>query len=122
MDRGSKYLGIAYRNRRSDMVIPVGYLMNDESLLFHLGGILQRYAITDLVVGFPKQHKEAQKAIKELIQQMLLMNEDLDVHLVDEEYSSVVAGAKKDSFQKDEQEDTLVAMLLLEHRKTKSSK
>lgn len=117
LDRWRKYVGAAYRNTRTDMVLPIGYLLNDESLLFHFGDVLQRYKITEVVIWYPKQHKDAQQAIDALIKQLLFIEENLIFHKVDEEYSSVEAGAKKNDFNKDEQEDTLVAMILLEQRK-----
>ena len=122
VDWWTKYLWLAYWNARSGLISPIGYLMNDESLFFNLGDVFQRYKITEIVIGYPKQHEESQKKIDSLIQQMLFVEETLQIHKVDEEYSSVQASAKKWTYEKDSQEDTLAAMVLLENRQSDKEK
>lgn len=114
IDRGSRYIGLAYRNERWWNIAPVGSILNDESLLFSLGDIIQRYHIRTVVIGYPKNHEDAQKRIDDLIMQILMIDEEMDILKVDEEYSSVQAAAQTGNYEKSTEEDTVAAMHILE--------
>lgn len=66
--------------------------MNDQSLYFNMSDVLVRYRIEKVVIGYPKQHEDAQKAIDEMIKRLLFIDDKLDIEKVDEEYTSVQSG------------------------------
>ncbi|USN54313.1 MAG: Holliday junction resolvase RuvX [Candidatus Peribacteria bacterium] len=108
-------MGLAYSNTKAkNMVVPIGYIMNDKTLFFNMADVMERYRITSIVVGYPKQHKSTQQAIDEFCKNLLFVNPDLKILKVDEEYSSVEANEKTQVYTKDTEEDTLAAMILLE--------
>ena len=114
VDRGTKYLWIAYRNERWKNIAPIGSMMNDNSLFFNIWDILQRYHVTKLVIGYPKNHKDLQKSIDKFIEQVLFIDREIEVVRVDEEYSSVQAAATTWKYEKSTEEDTIAAMKILE--------
>lgn len=114
VDWWTKYIGFAYRNEKSDMVMPIWYLMNDKSLFFDVWDILGRYHIKKVVVWYPKQHKETQVKIDEFLKNITFVDRDIVCEKVDEEYSSVMANATTGTYKKDETEDTLAAIHILE--------
>ncbi len=114
IDRWTKYLWTAYRNERSQSINPIGSLYNDESLFFAVGDVLQRYFITTVIIWYPKQQKALQESIDTFIEQLLFIENTLDIKKVDEEYSSVIAASIAWKFKKSPEEDTIVAMKLLE--------
>jgi RNase H-fold protein (predicted Holliday junction resolvase) len=114
VDRWTKYIGFAYWNEKSNMVMPIWYLMNDKSLLFNVWDVLSRYQIAQIVVWYPKQHKVTQKKIDEFLKNIEYVDRDIVCTRVDEEYSSVQASAATWTYVKDEKEDTLAAIIILE--------
>jgi len=115
VDRWTKYIGLAYRNEKTNMVMPIGYLMNDDSLFFNVWEIIGRYFIGTVVVGRPRQHKETQVEIDKFIENVLYVEHELEIKRINEEYTSVQAGATNGNFNKNEAEDSLAAMHLLEY-------
>ena len=114
VDWWTKYIGLAYRNEKSDMTMPIGYLMNDKSLFFNMSDILSRYFIKRIVIGYPKQHKKAQQSIDDFLENISYIDPDIPCIKQDEEYSSVIASSQSATYTKDEKEDTLAAMVILE--------
>lgn len=114
LDRGRKYIGCAYQNVRANVVMPVGYLMNDQSFYFNMSDVIARYKITKIIVGYPKQHEDHQKEIDVMIERLLLIDEKLNIERVDEEYTSVQSGEVTGNFKKNIAEDTVAAMFILE--------
>lgn len=115
IDWWTKYIWIAYINvLANNMIMPIWYLMNDPSLMFNLWDIIQRYNIWKIVVWYPKDEK-IRKKVDEFINQLSYVAFDIPIERIDEEYSSVQAGALKWDFKKDEKEDTLAAMKILEN-------
>lgn len=45
-----KYIGCAYQNVRANIVMPVGYLMNDQSFYFNMSDVIARYKITKIII------------------------------------------------------------------------
>lgn len=114
VDRGTRNLGLAYRNERWSNISPIWSLTNDASLFFNVGDILGRYHITKLVIGYPKNHKDLQESIDKFIDQVLFIDREIEVVRVDEEYSSVQAAAITWEYKKSTEEDTIAAMTILE--------
>lgn len=115
IDRGTKYIGLAYWNERSDMTMPIGTLYNDASLIFDLGQALERYFIGTVVVWYPKQHTGMQAKIDTFIEQLALINADLKIKRVNEEYTSVQAAATLWNQKKTLAEDMVAAMHILDY-------
>lgn len=67
--------------------------MNDKSLFFEIGGILERYFVSQVVIGYPKQHKKAQASIDAFLKNIACINPDIVCVKGDEEYSSVEASS-----------------------------
>ncbi len=116
IDRGSKYIGLAYINKgASDMIMPIGYIANDGSAMFNIGDIIARYNIGKIVIWYPKD-EDIQKKVDDFINQLqFIVWENIDILKANEEYSSVEAGAVTNNFKKNEAEDTLAAMKILEN-------
>lgn len=115
IDRWTKYVWLAYWNERSSMTMPLGTLMNDESLFFNMWSVLERYYIWTVVIWFPKQHKKTQAKIDSFIEQLLYVEKDLIIVKTDEEYSSVEASAKLGTIDKVPGEDSIAAMIILDN-------
>jgi len=69
--------------------MPIGYLMNDQTFYYNISDVLARYAIKKIIIGYPKHHEDAQKAIDIMVERLLLIDEKLNIEKVDEEYTSV---------------------------------
>lgn len=115
VDRWKKYIGLAYYNHRSQMTMPLGTLMNDQSLMFNMWWVIERYFIGTVVVGRPKQHKEHQQHITALLEKLLFVEPNLRIVKWDEEYSSVQAAEKLGAVGKVPWEDSIAAMVILEN-------
>ncbi len=115
VDRWTKYIGLAYRNEKSNMVMPIGYLMNDDSLFFNIGEMFGRYHIGTVVVGRPSQHKDTQASINNFIENVLFIEHEMIIKKVNEEYTSVQAGETTGNFEKNAAEDSIAAMHLLDY-------
>ena len=116
IDWGSKYIGLAYVNVWWwKIIMPIGYLLNDGSLMYNLGDIILRYNIGKIVVGYPSD-ENLQKKVDEFIKQLnFIIAEDISIEKVNEDYTSVQAGVLKWNFEKDQMEDSLAAMKILEY-------
>lgn len=115
VDRWTKYIGLAYRNEKANMVMPIGYVMNDDSLFFNIWDIIERYHIGMVIVGWPSQHKDTQKSINVFIENVQFIEHDLVIKKINEDFTSVQAGATTGNFEKNAAEDSLAAMHLLEY-------
>jgi len=115
IDRGTKYIWLAYRNEKTNMVMPIGYLMNDQQLFFNIADIVGRYFIKQAVVWYPKQHQETQQKIDEFLENLLFVDPNIKITKTNEEYTSVQAGDTTGNFKKNETEDTLAAMYILKY-------
>lgn len=50
IDRGSKYVGLAYCDTNSDVIFPVGYLLNDQMTFFNISDMIRSYNVRKIVV------------------------------------------------------------------------
>lgn len=97
------------------MIFPIGYMMNDNTLMYQIGEVLLQYHIASIVVWWPKKQEDIQKQIKSFWETLqLVAGADIPLSYVDEDYTSVEAGARVSNFTKNVAEDTLSAMILLE--------
>ena len=123
IDWGSKYVGVAYMWEGSSVVFPVGYLMNDQVIFFHIGELIQKYSIKTIVIGRPSKQKDIQEKIEKFMQNLsfIIGQEEIEIVKMEEDYSSVEAGeiisnTHKDieAFKKNPLEDTISSMIILE--------
>ncbi|MEI6426131.1 MAG: RuvX/YqgF family protein [Candidatus Absconditabacteria bacterium] len=127
IDWGSKYVGVAYMWEGEKIVFPVGYLMNDQVIFFHIGELIQKYSIKTIVIGRPSKQEDIQAKIEKFMENLsfIIGQEDITIEKMEEDYSSVEAGdiisnTHKDieAFKKNPLEDTISAMVILERWNT----
>lgn len=116
VDRGSKYIGLAYCLRQEDVIFPVGYLLNDQMVYFHIADLIKRYGVKTIVFGQPKRQQDIQEKIKKFIHSLnyIIEKEEISIEVVDEDYTTVSSGEILSHFKKNEATDTVSAMLILE--------
>ncbi len=121
IDRWSKYVGLAYKQEGNEVIFPVGYLMNDQMVFFHIGDLIERYRVKTIVIGRPEKQKDIQEKIAKFMQNLdfIIENKEIDIEKVDEDSTSVQSWEIVSNFKKNVAEDTISAMLILERRERK---
>ena len=61
IDRGSKYIGLAYAHESNDIIFPVWYMINDQMIYFHIADLIQRYHVKTIVLWRPSKQKDIQE-------------------------------------------------------------
>ncbi|MDR2190390.1 MAG: Holliday junction resolvase RuvX [Candidatus Peribacteria bacterium] len=91
MDRGSKYIGLAYAPTQGDIIFPIGYLMNDQMIYFHIADIIQRYGVKTIIIGRPSKQKDIQERISKFINSLtyLIEKDEITIETIEEDYTSV---------------------------------
>lgn len=120
IDRWSKYIGLAYTPvENSDIVFPIGYIMNDEMTYYYIADLIQRYHIRKIVLGRPSRQKDIQENISKFMQSLnyIIENQRIEILTVEEDYTSVQSGEIISDFKKNATTDTISAMLILERWK-----
>lgn len=120
IDRWSKYLGLAYTPvENSDIIFPIGYIMNDEMTYYYIADLIQRYHIRKIVLGRPSRQKDIQEKISKFMQSLnyIIENQRIEILTVEEDYTSVQSGEIISDFKKNATTDTISAMLILERWK-----
>ena len=120
IDRGSKYIGLAYTPiENSDIIFPIGYIMNDEMTYYYIADIIQRYHIRKIILGRPSKQKDIQEKISKFMASLnyIIENQKIEILTVEEDYTSVQSGEIISDFKKNATTDTLSAMLILERWK-----
>lgn len=114
LDWGKKYIGCAYALEGSSIVFPIGYILNDKSILGSLGDIVNRYRVKQIIIWVPS-NEWVRWQVEHFAKTIAgISNEHMVIELLDEDYTSVQAGEKVNNFQKNVAEDTLAAMIILE--------
>ena len=116
IDRGSKYIGVAYAPLESEIIFPVGYLMNDQMIFFNLADLLKRYNVRTIVLWWPTKQKDIQEKITKFINNLnyIIEKDEITIEVIDEDYSSVESGEIVSDFKKNATSDTISAMIILE--------
>lgn len=115
IDWGYKYIWFAYVNEWGNVVMPIWYLINDGNMFFNLWDILQRYNVKHIVIWYPSKQEDIQQEIDKFVVQVKMIAEQwVEIERVDEDYTSVEAGAITWEHQKNSSTDTLAAMTILE--------
>lgn len=120
IDRGSKYIGLAYTPlEKSDIVFPIGYVMNDQMTYYYIADLIQRYHIRKIVLGWPSRQKDIQEKITKFMESLnyIIENQRIEIVTVEEDYTSVQSGEIVSDFKKNATTDTISAMLILERWK-----
>ena len=120
IDRGSKYIGLAYTPiENSDIIFPIGYIMNDEMTYYYIADIIQRYHIRKIILGRPSKQKDIQEKISKFMASLnyIIENQKIEILTVEEDYTSVQSGEIISDFKKNTTTDTISAMLILERWK-----
>ncbi|MDR3168212.1 MAG: Holliday junction resolvase RuvX [Candidatus Peribacteria bacterium] len=91
IDRGSKYIGLAYSPTDNDIIFPVGYLMNDQMVYFHIGDLIKRHGVKTIVLGRPSKQKDIQERITKFMNSLnyLIEKDEITIETVEEDYTSV---------------------------------
>ena len=120
IDRGSKYIGLAYTPiENSDIIFPIGYIMNDEMTYYYIADIIQRYHIRKIILGRPSKQKDIQEKISKFMASLnyIIENQKIEILTVEEDYTSVQSGEIISDFKKNATTDTISAMLILKRWK-----
>lgn len=119
IDRGSKYIWLAYAQQDQDVVFPVGYIMNDQMSHFHISDLIERYNVKTILLGRPTKQKDIQEKINQFMKWLnyIIDGKEIQIETVDEDYSSVQSGEVVSNFRKNESTDTISAMIILERWK-----
>lgn len=115
IDWWTKYIWIAYVQDWSKVILPIWNLLNDWSIYYNIWDVIARYHIKKIIVWYPQNQEDVQKSIDDFISWLkFIIFEDIEIERFDEDYTSVEAGAVTWEFKKNEKEDTIAAMKILE--------
>jgi RNase H-fold protein (predicted Holliday junction resolvase) len=120
IDRGSKYIWLAYTPLEwSDIIFPIGYIMNDSMTYYYIADLIQKYHIRKIILWRPKRQKDVQEKITKFMESLnyIIENQRIEIITVDEDYSSVQSWEIISDFKKNATTDTISAMIILERRK-----
>jgi len=115
IDRGSKYIGLAYMSLENRIPMPIGYILNDHMTMPTLADVVARYRAQGIVVWYPQRQKDVQDKIQAFVKSLTyVISSDVAIEYIDEDYSSVQAWEMISDFKKNAASDTVSAMLILE--------
>ena len=115
IDYGTKYIWLAKKDTKHNVIIPVGYIQNDGWTMFELSNIIEQYNIKKIVIWWPTKQKDMQEKIDKFIKELNIIYPDMKIIKIDEDYTSVEANATTWNFKKKAwEEDTIAAMKILE--------
>lgn len=116
IDRGSRYIGLAYQIIGQEVIFPIWYLLNDQMIFFHIGDIIEKHNVSTIVIGRPKTQTDIQEKINKFISNLnyIVDQREIAIERMEEDYTSVQAGEIVSNFKKNVAEDTISAMLILE--------
>ena len=118
IDYWTKYIWLAKKDTKHNVIIPVWYIQNDGWTMFELSNIIEQYNIKKIVIWWPTKQKDMQEKIDRFIKELQIIYPDMDIVKVDEDYTSVEANATTWNFMKKAwEEDTIAAMKILERYK-----
>ena len=115
IDYGTKYIWLAKKDTKHNMIMPVWYIQNDGWTMFELANIIEQYKIDKIVIGWPKRQKDIQEKIDKFIKEFQFVYPNMEFVKIDEDYTSVEAAAQTWEFKKEKgKEDVVAAMKILE--------
>lgn len=103
----------------SDIIFPIGYLMNDQMIYFHIADLIKRYGVKTIVLWRPSKQKDIQEKISKFMNSLnyIIEKDEITIETVEEDYTSVESWEIVSNFKKNEATDTVSAMLILERWK-----
>jgi RNase H-fold protein (predicted Holliday junction resolvase) len=118
IDWWTKYIWLAKKDTKHNMIMPVWYINNDAWTMFELANIIEQYQIKKIIVWWPTKQKDIQEKIEKFINELSLVYPDIEIIKVDEDYTSVQAWETKWDFTRSKwEDDTIAAMKILERYK-----
>lgn len=116
IDWWSKIVGLARCQLWSTVIFPVWYLDNDKMLYYYISDLITRYRVHTIVLWYPSKQKDIQEKINEFMKWLhyIIEHDRIKIELMDEDYTSVQAGEVTSNFRKNESEDTIAAMIILQ--------
>ena len=123
IDRWTKYIGLAYALPGSEVIFPIGYILNVKMMYFNVAGIIEKHNVGKIMLGRPAKQKDIQEKIQAFMKSLnyIIENREIEIQLVEEDYTTVQSGdiisnSAKDGvgFKKNAATDTVSAMLILE--------
>ncbi len=122
IDWWSKYIWLAYAHESNNVIFPVGYLINDQMIYFHIADLIQRYHVKTIVLWRPTKQKDIQEKITKFMTSLnyIIEKDEITIEIIEEDYTSVESGEIISNFKKNEKTDTISAMLILERWKAKN--
>ena len=85
-------------------------------MYFNVAGIIEKHNIAKIMLGRPAKQKDIQDKIMAFMKSLnfIIENREIEIQLVEEDYTSVQSGEIVSNFKKNAAEDTVSAMLILE--------
>jgi RNase H-fold protein (predicted Holliday junction resolvase) len=85
-------------------------------MYFNVAGIIEKHHIAKIMLGWPSKQKDIQEKIQGFMKSLgfIIENREIEIQLVEEDYTSVQSGEITSNFKKNAAEDTVSAMLILE--------
>jgi len=116
IDRGTKYIWLAYALPGSEVVFPIGYILNDRMMYFNIAGIIEKHNVNKIMLGRPAKQKDIQDKIQSFMKSLgyIIEHKEIQIQLVEEDYTTVQSGDIVSNFKKNAATDTVSAMLILE--------
>jgi len=114
VDRGSKYIWLAYIVEDQKIPLPIWYILNNSSTLFGLADIIARKRIKTIVLWYPGKQKNIQIKIDKFIKELkFIVDPEIQFQKVNEDYSTVQSWEITSNFKKTVAVDTVSAMVIL---------
>lgn len=85
-------------------------------MYFNVAGIIEKHSIAKIMLGRPAKQKDIQEKIMAFMKSLnfIIENREIEIQLVEEDYTSVQSGEIVSNFKKNAASDTVSAMLILE--------
>ena len=114
IDWGSKHIGLAYADSDRKIPMPLTRLSNSGSVIFDIASIIQEKTISSIVVWYPTQNEYIQSRIDKFISELSMIDTDIEISKIDEDYTSIEAKAVLGDTEKTYDTDIIAAMKILE--------
>ena len=116
IDRGTKYIWLAYALPGSEVVFPIGYILNDKMMYFNIAGLIEKHNVSKIMLWRPAKQKDIQEKIQAFMKSLwyIIEHREIEIQLVEEDYTTVQSGDIVSNFKKNAATDTVSAMLILE--------
>jgi len=85
-------------------------------MYFNVAGIIEKHNVGKIMLGRPAKQKDIQEKITAFMKSLnyIIEHREIEIQLVNEDYSSVQSGEIVSNFKKNAASDTVSAMLILE--------